>query len=180
MHEKGRYEAHNLVSKETKVLHASNDPKLFVASLSTSNLNNNESSRIVDFGATHHMMTNKNWFFEYKPHSTEVYVYLINDTHHRIYGNGKFSIKLTNGEINHIPKVLHVLGLTKTLKSIFQATNVGYSFTFTPHSCIMYKINPIKLLQFLNKKAIYTNLALQFLALMMFTLLSKLSKHKKS
>jgi len=154
---KSWYEAHNFVSNETRVFHASNDPKLFVAFMSTSNLNNNELSWIVNSNATHHMMTNKNWFFEYKPHSTEVYVYLIDDTHHRIYSNGKISIKLTNGEIKHIPKVLQVLGLTKNLKSIFQATNVGYSFTFTLHSCIMYNINPIKLLQFLNKKAIYTN-----------------------
>ncbi len=39
--EKGWYETHNLMSNEMKVLDASNEAKLFVASLSTSHLNNN-------------------------------------------------------------------------------------------------------------------------------------------
>jgi len=78
-----------------------------VASLSTSNLNNNELSWVVHSNENCHMTSNRNWFQEYKPHSTKSNVYLGNDTCHNIHGNGKITINLTSCFISKKKNLIH-------------------------------------------------------------------------
>jgi len=78
-----------------------------VASLSMFNLNNNELRWLVHSNESCHMTSNRNWFQEYKPHSTKSNVYLGNDTCHNIHGNGKITIKLMSHFISKLKKMIH-------------------------------------------------------------------------
>jgi len=83
--------------------------------LLTFDLNSNKLSWVVDFNATCHMMNNTNWFTKCNPYPIEAYVYLGDDTHYKMHGSGKITIKLTNGKTKHIFEILHVPSLTKNL-----------------------------------------------------------------
>jgi hypothetical protein len=62
----------------------------------------------VDTRATFHMSHNIELFKTYEKLSNNQIVYLGNNTTHQIFGQGKFFIKLENGQIWDIPNVLHV------------------------------------------------------------------------
>ncbi len=67
----------------------------------------------VDTGATSHVSHGIESFKTYEKLFNNQVVYLGNNTTHQIFGQGKVSIKLENGQIRNIPNVLHVLGLKK-------------------------------------------------------------------
>lgn len=74
----------------------------------------------VDTGANSHMSHDVELFKTYEKLFNNQVVCLGHNTTHQIFGQGKVSIKLENGQIQNIPNVLHVLGLKKNLFSAKQ------------------------------------------------------------
>ncbi len=68
----------------------------------------------VDFDATHHISHNIQSFMTYANTDYGQVVILVNNTIHRIHGQGEVSIRLATGQIREIPNILYVPRLEKT------------------------------------------------------------------
>ncbi len=67
----------------------------------------------VDFDATHHMSHDIPSFMTYTNTNHGQVVILVDNTIHRIHGQGEVSIRLANGQIREIPNILYVPPLKK-------------------------------------------------------------------
>ncbi len=63
----------------------------------------------VDFDVFHHMSHDIQSFMTYTNTDHGQAVFLVDNTTHRIHGQGEVSLRLANGQIREIPNVLYVL-----------------------------------------------------------------------
>jgi len=70
------------------------------------------------------------------------FLYLGDNSSCQIMGFGTIEIMLPKGEIKQIDKVLYVPQLKKNLISVSQATDAGYTFIFSPQSCVLMDKKP--------------------------------------
>ncbi len=69
----------------------------------------------VDFNVIHHMFHDIQSFMTYTNIDHGQVVFLVDNTTHRILGQGEVSLRLTNGQIKEIPNVLYVPRLKKNV-----------------------------------------------------------------
>lgn len=69
----------------------------------------------VDFNATHHMSHDIQSFMTYTNTDHGQVVILVDNTIHRIHGQGEVSIRLATRQIREIPNILYVPRLKKYL-----------------------------------------------------------------
>jgi hypothetical protein len=84
----------------------------------------------LDYGATCHITSNKEWFIEYENFTNENFVYIGDDSKCQIEGIGTIPIILNNRKYKEIQNVLHVPRLAKNLLSVHLFRKAGYHILF--------------------------------------------------
>jgi hypothetical protein len=91
---------------------------------------------LVDSGASFHMTTHKEWFYEYKRYDGGN-VFLGDDSTTRIIRRGKFNLSLIDERIRTLPSVLDILGLAKNLIFVRKMDDAGVKTIFEKEACRM-------------------------------------------
>ena len=105
---------------------------------SSSNTNVEHESWLIDSGASFHFTPHREWFCEYEKYNGSD-VFLGDDRKARIFGRGKFKLKLQGGRIRTLPGVLHIPALARNLISVSKMDDAGVKTVFEKDACKMVR-----------------------------------------
>ncbi len=91
--------------------HVTNDSKLLIASLSTS-IDSSNNIWYIDWRPTRHITRNRSYFNSFQQNEDDEFVYLGDDSKHKIHDVGTIGLTLPSGEVKYIPNVLYIPSLT--------------------------------------------------------------------
>ncbi len=91
----------------------------------------------VDFGASNHMTSHREWFRDRKDLKTLGFVETDDDTTHPMTQIGKVPLSMQDGQTKYLKDVFHVPTITKKLVSVGQMVEQDLHVTFNPNGCFV-------------------------------------------